>query len=172
MLQQLLHKYLVLNGQLGIPDIGNFKLRRVPAYIDASGGYLQAPTTIIQFEQQTVAADKQFFQFLSHEIEVDEVTAIGQFNEWTKELKDKLAETASADLPLIGSLRKTTEGALAFDPLPTTTNFQPVAIPEGIVWKQEGEELESVDEPSDSGWWIYAVILLLLGAAAIAYHYL
>jgi hypothetical protein len=172
MLQQLLHKYLVLNGQLGIPDIGNFKLRRVPAYIDATGAYLQPPTTIIEFEQQTVAADKQFFQFLSQEIEVDEVAAIGQFNDWTKALKEKLAETASANVPLIGSLHKTPEGSLAFDPLPIETNFQPIAIPEGIVWKQETEEYDSLDKASDSGWWIYAVILFLLGAAAIAYHYL
>lgn len=170
MLQQLLHKYLVLNGQLGIPDIGNFKLRKIPAYV--AGTYLQPPTTVIEFEQQMVAADKQFFQFLSQEIAVDEVAAIGQFNDWTKELKDQLTETASANIPLIGALRKTPEGALAFDPLPSDINFQPIAIPEGIIWKQEAEELESVHEVSDSGWWIYAIILLLLGAAAIAYHYL
>ena len=33
MIQQLLIKYLIQNGRLGIPDIGIFQVKRIPAQV-------------------------------------------------------------------------------------------------------------------------------------------
>ena len=50
--------------------------------------------------------------------------------------------------------------------------FTTVALPEGVSLQQFVTTDEEGDLPSDSSWWIYAIILLLLGVAAIAYYYL
>lgn len=172
MVQQLLYKYLVLNGQLGLPDIGSFTILQQPAMADTSGTVLLSPTRQISFESQTVKADKNLFLFLAQETDSDEVTAISQFNEWVKSIKEKLGKDAVVDLPFMGSLRLTGEGAYRFDALAPLITQAPIDLPEGIVWKAITTEEEEIVETTDSGWWIYAIILLLLGIAAIAYRYL
>lgn len=172
MIQQLLYKYLVLNGQLGLPDIGSFTIHRQPAAVDATGSVLLAPKQEVHFEPQTVQADKNLFLFLAQETDADEVTVIGQFNEWVKSTKEKLTQESVAELPFIGSLRLTGEGAYRFDALSAAIVQPAVSLPEGLVWKTIVTEEDSIAETTDSGWWIYAIILLLLGIAAIAYRYL
>ncbi len=172
MIQQLLYKYLVLNGQLGVPDIGSFTIYRQPAVVDATGTVLLSPTQQVQFEAQPIQTDKNLFLFLAQETASDEVTAIGQFNEWVKSTKEQLVQESVAELPFIGSLHLTGEGVYHFDALSSAISQQPVDLPEGTVWKALANEDDSMGETADSGWWIYAVILLLLGIAAIAYRYL
>jgi len=172
MIQQLLYKYLVLNGQLGLPDIGSFTIHCQPATVDTAGTVLLPPVQQVQFEFQTVQADKNLFLFLAQETASDEVAAIGQFNEWVKSIKEKLAKESVAELPFMGSLHLMGEGSYRFNALVPAIIQSPVDLPEGIVWKTVAVEEETVVETTDSGWWIYAVILLLLGLAAIAYRYL
>ena len=70
-MDQLLYKYLILHGQLGLPDIGTFYIRHLPATIDDSGSYLQAPTQQIEFSSETIQVDRNFFHFLANEKEMD-----------------------------------------------------------------------------------------------------
>jgi len=172
MIQQLLYKYLVLNGQLGLPDIGYFTIHRQPAAPDAAGKVLLSPVQQVQFEPKPVQADKNLFLFLAQETEADEVTAIGQFNEWVKSIKEKLLQQSVAELPWMGFLRLTEEGSYRFEAMPLSIGQQSVDLPEGLEWKTISIENEPTDETNDAGWWIYAIILLLLGLAAIAYRYL
>lgn len=172
MIQQLLYKYLVLNGQLGLPDIGSFTIHRQPASVDSTGTVLLSPTQQVHFAFQPVQADKNLFLFLAQETESDEVTVIGQFNEWVKSIKEKLAQESMAELPFMGSLRLTGEGSYRFEALTPAMMLSPVDLPAGVVWKPIAPEEEEIIETTDSGWWIYAIILLLLGLAAVAYRYL
>lgn len=172
MIQQLLYKYLVLNGRLGLPDIGSFTIYRRPASVDASGTVLLSPSQQVQFESIHVQADKNLFVFLAQEIEADEVTAIGKFNEWVKLTKEKLAEESVAELPYMGALRLTVDGAYRFEAFPPGIGQLSVDLPEGMIWKTSTAENDTTVEAKDAGWWIYAIILLLLGLAAIAYRYL
>lgn len=172
MVQQLLYKYLILNGQLGLPDIGRLTIHRQPAAVDETGRVLLSPTQQIRFEVETVNADKNLFLFLAQETGSDEITVIVQFNEWVKSIRNKLAQGSVAELPFMGSLRLTGESVYLFDPPLQTIAQQSVDLPVGMVWKTASPEDDSVAETTNSGWWIYAIILLLLGIAAIAYRYL
>jgi hypothetical protein len=172
MIQELLYKYLVLNGHLGLPEIGQFTVQRKPASIDASGTALLSPTYQLHFEQQAVQADKNLFLFLVEETETDEVTVIGTFNDWVKSVKDQLNQQATAALPFMGLLRKNEAGGYHFEPLTNHFGTSSVELPQGHIWQVDTAEETAEEEKTDSGWWIYAIIFLLLGIAAIAYHYL
>jgi hypothetical protein len=172
MIQELLYKYLVLNGHLGLPEIGQFTVQRKPASIDASGTALLAPSYQVHFEQQAVQADKNLFLFLAQQMETDEVSAIGTFNDWMKSVKHQLTQQARAELPFMGLLRKTEADEYHFEPLTTHFGTSSVELPQGHIWEVDTAEETADEEMADSGWWIYAVIFLLLGIAAIAYHYL
>ncbi len=172
MIQELLYKYLVLNGHLGLPEMGQFTVERKPASIDASGTSLLSPVYQLHFEQQAVQADRNLFLFLAQETETDEVTVIGMFNDWIKSVKDQLTQQTTAELPFMGLLRRTEEGTYHFEPLTTHLGTSSVELPQGQLWEVDTVSEELAEEKTDAGWWIYAIIFLLLGIAAIAYHYL
>ncbi len=171
MIQQLLIKYLIQNGRLGIPDIGIFQIKRIPAQVVAAGTAIKGPVSVITYHAAPVPADKHLFEFLSSETETDEVAAIGQFNAWTQELKQKIFDHQSVELPFIGTLLLDQDGNIIHTAPESAVGYQSVSLPEGMVLETSmaaEEELSS----SDASWWIYAIILLLLGVAAIAYYYL
>lgn len=172
MIQQLLIKYLIQNGRLGIPDIGMFQVKRIPAQVVGGGTAIKGPLSVITYQAEPVPADKHLFEFLSMETETDEVAAIGQFNEWTQALKQKIFDHQTVELPFIGTLLLDQDGNITHHAPASAIGYQSVSLPEGVVLETttatEGEEILT----SDTSWWIYAIILLLLGAAAIAYYYL
>lgn len=172
MIQDLLYKYLILNGRLGIPEIGRLAIYRTPASVQEDGTVMQGPAQQIFFEEKPVAADKNLFQFLAHEMSTDEIAAIGSFNTWVSSIREQLTQDAFVKLPFIGTLEQTAEGVVGF--IPVTPAIQPSSIdlPYGIVWQTDDLAEDGSAEKNDSGWWIYAIILLLLGIAAIAYRYL
>lgn len=172
MIQQLLIKYLVQNGRLGIPEIGMFQVKRIPAQVSAAGTEIKGPESVITYQSEHVPADKHLFEFLSMETSSDEVTVIGQFNEWAQDVKTKIFNQQTVELPFIGSLSLDQDGNIVHNAPTSTIGYSSVSLPEGVVFESrlatEGEEIEQ----SDGSWWIYAIILFLLGSAAIAYYYL
>lgn len=172
MTQQLLIKYLIQNGRLGIPEIGLFQVKRVPAQIIAQGTEIKGPESVIVYAPEIVAADKHLFEFLSIETATDEVSVIGQFNAWAHELKQKITDHQSVELPFIGTLSLDQDGNIIHTNASNEIGFTTVPLPEGVSLQQFAATDEEHVVPSDSSWWIYAIILLLLGVAAIAYYYL
>lgn len=172
MIQDLLYKYLILNGHLGIPEIGGFAIHRTPASAQEDGTVIQAPAQQILFEEKPVTADKSLFQFLAHEMATDEIAAIGSFNTWVSSIREQLTRDAFVKLPFIGTLEQTAEGVVAFIPVKPVIQPSFIDLPYGIVWQTDDLAEDALAEKNDSGWWIYAIILLLLGIAAIAYRYL
>lgn len=172
MIQQLLIKYLIQNGRLGIPEIGLFQVKRVPAQIIAQGTAIKGPESVIVFTSEIVTADKHLFEFLSIETATDEVAVIGQFNTWAHDLKQKIANHQSVELPFIGTLSLDQDGSIVHTHALTDIKFSTVSLPEGVSLQEFTVTEEEDIDSSDTSWWIYAIILLLLGIAAIAYYYL
>lgn len=172
MIQQLLIKYLLQNGRLGIPDIGMFRVKRMPAQVVAGGTEIKGPESVITYQAEPVPADKHLFEFLSSETETDEVTAIGQFNAWTQELKQKIFDHQTVELPFIGTLLQDQDGNITHNAPVSSMGYASVALPEGVLLETTIATEDEEASLSDTSWWIYAIILLLLGVAAIAYYYL
>lgn len=171
MIQQLLIKYLIQNGRLGIPEIGMFQVKRIPAQVIAGGTEIKGPQSVIIYQREPVSADKHLFEFLSMETASDEVAAIGQFNEWAQEVKSKIFNQQTVELPFIGSLSLDQDGNIIHNAPVSTIGYPSISLPEGVVFESTAAEGEEIEEP-DASWWIYAIILFLLGSAAIAYYYL
>jgi hypothetical protein len=194
-MHQYLHKYLVINQKLGIPDVGNFLIQSTPAKLDASTGLLFGPTPLIQFKQeQTAPADKVFFDFLAEEMGVDEVVAIRRFHDYLYQLKSTITAPQGGRIPGIGSLRKEESGLILFSPekaahelIPQVKSNTAIQAPkaskkhipeeyERELTAQEEDDIrellgQDVAEASADNWWIYAVILLLIGVGAVLFYY-
>jgi hypothetical protein len=190
-----LHKYLVLNHRLSIPDVGNFVIESNTAKLDNANGFLFAPAPVIRFKQeQTPPSDKFLFDFISEELGVDQMTAIKQFHDYVYKIKTSLTTPQGAVIPGIGAMRKEENGYILFTPEKNLLELLPqVKVGETIEFakkevvkinydeernltEQEEEDIrellgqDSQIKTSDN-WWVYAVILLMIGIGALLFYY-
>src|ERR1700710_3131511 len=88
----VIRKFLGLYHHLSLPGIGNFNVETQPAKIDFASHTISSSKNIIVFSNDKVQAGKKFYEFLSHELHVDEVQAIRSFTNFTSHLQDDLNE--------------------------------------------------------------------------------
>ncbi|MBL7759097.1 MAG: hypothetical protein JNK08_00205 [Sediminibacterium sp.] len=196
-MNQYLHKYLVLNQKLSIPDVGNLIIEPHGAQLDVNNGLLFAPAPALHFKQEpTATADKFFYDFLAQEMGVDEVVAIRSFHDYLYTVKSALNTPQGAHLSGIGQLRKENNGYILFTPETTLNELMPQVklspayqLPQKEVaplpddddahrelTEQEEEDIrELLGQESQEGkadyWWVYAIILLLIGIGALLFYY-
>ncbi len=171
-MDQSLYKFLVLNGHLSIPQLGSFIIKQLPAHSDAASGLLYPPKPVISFTQgEILMSEKLFFDFLSNELGIDEVTAIKQFHEFADHFRNELEEKKLVSLKGVGVVGKGEDGSMHFEPATNLSNLLPaLQIDESILYAEADNELEQSSK--HDYWWFYAIILLILGVGALVYYYI
>jgi hypothetical protein len=194
-MNQYLHKYLILNQKLSIPDVGNLVIETNGAQLDIHNELLFAPASSIRFKQEpTTTADKFFYDFLAQEMGTDVVVAIRSFHDYLYKIKSTLNTPQGAQLPGIGLLRKEDNGYILFTPEKNLQELMPQVklnaafklpqkfvpvVPEEeereLTEKEEEDIRELLGQDSLEGkadyWWVYAIILLLIGVGALLFYY-
>lgn len=189
-----IHKFLLQHKRVSIPGIGSFSFNNKSSFTNEDAAVLHAPLPTIQFTTETALADKNFYTFLAKELHVEEIDAIKNFHEFTYHLKNDSAKAESLVLPGIGTLHKQPLGGYEFVQENILDNyFAPIKIKantnvslqnaatatephpiDALSLKNENFaninlNEEEVSEPKTDYWWIYAIVLALLGIAAIIY---
>lgn len=192
-MNQYLHKYLVLNKKLSIPDVGNLIIESNGAQLDSVNGILYAPSPIILFKQDAAKADKFFFDFLAQEMGTDEVVAIRSFHDYLYKIKSSLNTSQGSNIPGIGRLKKEENGYILFSPEKNLQELLPqikIGANYPIAKKlaaidfdqdheltaQEEDDIKEImgqetEEQRADNWWVYALILLLIGVGALLFYY-
>ncbi len=183
---ETLHKYLILNKKLHLPGIGVFVIDRLPAKLDFGNKIMEPPLPVIRFSLETSAADKYLYQFISRHLQLDEVSAIRQFNDLIFELKEKLTKEGTAALPGIGKLKKEFADTYTFQAAYTLKDYFPQVTAERVIRKNSehtirvGEDertntqmaaMLATEKHIKDKWWLYAIILTVMGIIALAYYY-
>lgn len=181
-----LQKYFILYKKLSLPGIGWFSAEETVARLDFTEKKLHAPSQLINFYPQAALPNKVFFQFLAEELAVEETQAIRHFNEFVFDLKDQLNAAGSIALPGIGKLYRNEKNEYQFQSDNWMNEYFPDLSAERIIREgaehtiRVGEEEKTNTQmhemlfaekstPADY-WWLYAVILALLGIAALIYY--
>jgi len=183
----LVYKYLMLNNKVSVPGIGNFSINNAPAYIE--GNQLHPPLSHVQFKQETALADRSFYEFIASEMHIEDVEAIKQFHEFAYELRGNASYADGLQFPGIGILRKQANGGFVFEEERNSMEFykpitlsQAEVVPEKIIATDipaiepdfsnvELTPVAELDKPKDL-WWVYAILLAVIGIAAIVYYYM
>ncbi len=186
----LLYKYLIIYKQAPLPGVGIFNIVRKPAKHDVANKVIEPPVLNIDFKPQTATDTKGFSAFMAREYAVDEATTVRRFDQFSQHLNHDLHAQKPVELPGIGSLRKTANGEIIFEPANVLADYFPVAIAEPVLREKTSYEIRVgethrtssqmrealTDEPETvhvrkDYWWIYAIILTVIGIAAIVYYY-
>lgn len=170
-MEQLLHKYLVLHGQLALPELGRWYVTNLPSEQDPQTGLCTAPRPVVMFTTENLpASDKTLYDFLSRETGCDEATAVHDFQNFANRFTAGLRQEQRAVLPGVGTLFSEENGHIRFEAATDlSTLLPPIFLPDASSLS-EVEQDEVVAE--DDNWWYYALILLILGIGALIYYYI
>lgn len=189
-----LYKYFLVNKKVGIPGLGSFSLQEIPASLDFVKGLLRAPQSKIVFtKSNSDAVDKSLFIYLGREMQVEEWQVARKFQEFTAAIKSNLDSNKAVELPGIGKLQKGYDDELMFiadsdatlvpaaDIKLNNTNdsranlVELYSTGENLILTEETEEdkLEMIIKHKEEDyWWVYALILALMGVGALLFYYI
>lgn len=183
-MQQFLYKYLVLQRKLSIPGLGCFNMINEHSHIDESNGLIFPPKPIIEFEvKESTENDLQLVNFLSEQMNIDEEKAMMEFQDFTSQFKRNLQEQSLVILAGVGRLNKTSNGKIRFTPETNLLEFLPpieiekhhkLSFTKPIkltlsedVGTDELITVEDIRQEKNDYWWIYALVLILIGVIAL-----
>jgi hypothetical protein len=182
---QYLAKYFSLNKRLVLPGIGLLNASVKPSQLEFVEKTLHAPVYAISFQQDENATDHQFISFLSKEINVSEHDAGNRFSNFVQQIIYKLQPGFGLQLPGLGFLSKN-DDAYDFISTDTLQQIYPGVAAERVIRQNAqhtvrvGEDHKTSAEMYDilhkeathDRWWIAAIVLSVVGIAAILYYYL
>lgn len=186
----LFYNYLLVSHKATLPGLGSFFIEDVPAKLDFVTQSLAAPAQKITFREDQSGSDKQLFFYVSKELNISEPEAANRLQALGLRIKET-ALNGSVELPGLGTLQKSFSDNIYFVPQHNIVSVLPnINITNSIVSnanlvdlydsgdariiKQKGEappepKIESSEK--EDYWWVFAIILAVLGVGALLYYY-
>jgi hypothetical protein len=182
----LLYKYFVLNRHLSIPGIGVFVLEREAARVDAGLNTLHAPMPVVRFKMHGAQMDNSFYGYLAKELGIEVLDAIQEYHDFAIDLKNEVQEKKWIELPNLGILTQGVKDEIKFKSSPVLKDYFPDVAAENI--STVSHQTVEAEEPVTVGateekvrftkvkkehdyWWVFAILLALIGIGAIVYYY-
>lgn len=182
-MHQYIHKYFALHKTVTLPGIGSFIVETQNAKLDFIEKVVHAPKYSIVYNNYDKTGDA-FYNFLLKETGESNVTE--RFNYFLQDIKEQLDNHQSVALPGIGTLKKSPLG-YSFVADSAVQNYLP-SLAAGRVIRQSTEHTVRVGEEhrtstemhehlkrkiiKEENWFVTALVLGIIGVAAIALYYL
>ncbi len=173
----LFSKYLALHRHASIPGVGAFAIAHEPAILDEAAQIIYPPVSKVVYTPGTALTDKHFYDFLAAELSINEVEAIRKFQDFAYDLKNKINHQSKVDVRGLGVLYKNSLGEISFDNEESAEYFTPIHLEQlNVIADTESDEqstIEAYEEevPAKDQWWLWALLLGLVGVGALIYYY-
>jgi nucleoid DNA-binding protein len=180
---ELLRRYLYLHKSISLNGFGTLLLEEIPARIDYPNKLLHPLQYKLQF-QSTSNSDDHFSLWVSEQLNISREESAKQTAHFISDLKQRLINQNIVEWEGIGVFKNDENQVLRFTPTINIVTGDPVAA-EKII-RKNAEHFIRVGEQEKTNtqmqellfgtkkkvrfhWWYSAVILLVLGIAAILY---
>jgi nucleoid DNA-binding protein len=182
-MQQYIRKYFALNKTVALPGIGSFTVETQNAKLDFIEKISYPPKYSVSYNTYD-KTDDAFYDFLSRETGAND--AIERFNYFTQQLKEQLDNHHAVTLNGIGTLAKNEKG-YSFAADSSVQKYFPNVVAERVIRQSAqhtvrvGEEHRTSTEMhehlkrkviKEDNWIVTALVLGIIGVAAIALYYL
>lgn len=172
---ELFYKYLTLNHKVGLPGMGYFFIETIPSRIDVLHRQFLPPTQTINFKNENLLADRNFFDYICRELKLNETEAITRFNEFSRKLNSDAAGENGAVLNGIGVLKREGDDIIFHSQEDETDILRVLRLSasfvEGLDAQTSRKQKQKPKAAKKENWWIYALILGLAGIGAVLYYY-
>jgi len=192
---QLFYKYLILNQRVSVPGLGNFYVDRSPAHMDFIHRKINPPESNICFKDDAVMMDKPFIEYLKKELKLQDVDVLKTIQDFSHRIRQG-AEAGGIALPGIGKLQSGYDGNLLFLPENNQAKFCPSIDLQNPtythaklidIYDYSGDSVRMIEQnyipkpgekevfhhgQKEDYWWVYAIVLAIMGMAALFYYYI
>lgn len=182
-MHQYIHKYFALHKTVSLPGIGSFTVETQNAKLDFIEKISYPPAYSISYNTYD-KIDDAFYNFLSKETGANDATE--RFNHFTQQLKEQLENHHAVTLQGIGTLTKSGK-SYSFVADNSVQKYFPTVAAERVI-RQSAEHTVRVGEEhrtstemhehlkrkiiKEDNWLVTAIVLGVIGVAAIALYYL
>jgi len=185
---ELLNSYLFQHKSISIPGLGTIHMETLPASIDTSTKNMLPPLYYFRFDKYFDAPERDFFSFLAAQKNMQDYEALQWYNEFANTLRNKINNHEKVKWDGVGELRKDNDGNIIFEsslgnpgflqPVPARKVIHPDAKHVLLVGDTERTNVEMsellLNEPEEERnklWWVFALIVGILGIMVILFHF-
>lgn len=184
-MQHLIASYLFQNGQCPLPGIGNLSIVSKPSASDFVNRLVTAPTPVIRFtEKETDTAG--LLQFISAKTNTNNDTAKKALQSFCDDLGANVADGAAAAIENVGNFTVNSVGEWQFQQQEFPTAFAQSVKAERVIHPEATHSMLVGDKETTTTvmtdyfneapakkdrWWIWAIVLAVLGIMAIIIYY-
>ena len=185
-MQNTLYEFLVLNKNLCLPGIGTIRLKQNSSELDFTNKQFTAPSYYFTLETRDDKPSKKLFEWLAYSLGIPEWDAIKSVNDFSYDLKSKIATAGEIAWENLGVIKRDVAGNLKLisDTI-SIKNEQPVIAEKVIrekaehtvlVGEQERSAIEMEEYLADHGskrnyGWIVAVVLTVMAVMFIGWYF-
>lgn len=179
----LIKRYLYLHKSISLNGIGTFFLEEIPARIDYPNKLLHPSQHKLQF-QTTSSSDDHFSSWMSEQSHISREESSTQIEQFISDLKHSINQNKQVEWEGLGLFKNDENQVLRFTSSLNLESGEPV--PAEKIIRKNAEHFIRVGEQEKTNtqmqellfgskkkvlfqWWYSAVILLVLGIAAILY---
>lgn len=184
----LITSYLIQSGECVLPGIGTFTTFSSPASLDVANKEILPPETEFRFTDKTGQPAEGLIKYVARKKEIDSDEALRQVKEVCGKMKEKLFSGEKVLLNSIGVLYVDQYQNIAFEKELFSPIIEPVPAIR-VVHKEAKHPLVVGDKETDSSemneylnsepefksannfWKIAAMILFLIGAGLLFFHF-
>jgi hypothetical protein len=183
----LITSYLIQAGECVLPGIGSFSLVSTPSSLDVANKEILPPVTEFRFSDTSGQPGEGLIQYIAFKKGTDNQKALDELKDFCAQLKTRIYSGEKIPLNSIGILLKDSYGNIVFEPenhpyfksVPAIRVVHKEAKHAMIVGDKEtdsstmNEILNSESEirSGNSFWKIAAIVLFLIGAGILIYHF-
>lgn len=177
---KILYQYLIFNEQLSLPGVGTISLQRTPARLDIANKVYLAPGYNFVMDSSNDKPSKKLFDWLSDSLQISEWEAIRRVNEFSFDLKNKIASTGEVNWDHVGVLHRNETGNIVLDSLTIVSEAEGPVVAEKVIREnvqhtmlvgereRTSSEMEMLllesggKKKKDWGWMISIILVIIL----------
>jgi len=186
---QVLNAYLFQHRSISIPGLGTIYLETFSASVDVADRIILPPLYQFRFDKYFDSPDREFFAYIASQRNVLDYEAIKWYNEFSLDLRNRIRQEDKVEWDGVGTLKKDEGGNIVFQAAPPNGLFltptpalrvnRENAQHTLLVGDQERTNVEMnewlLEEEEGNkkrhSWWIVALVLAILGLAALGWHF-
>ncbi len=184
-MQELITSYLFQNKDCPLPGLGSLSIHTSGAEADFTNQKITAPKPVIQFKNKEIDT-AGLLNYVSIKTHCDTDEASEALDHFCDHLKNEISKHSNAKLDAIGDFFIDPNGHFNLKPYPLPDSFLPAVFAERVIHPKAEHSILVGDKETTNTvmkeflsetpkvkdhWWIWAIVLGIIGLGALVFYF-